>query len=105
MNRAIKGRPRPYASWELVQGSYKTFPTDHIDQVEFNNSTMLSNKFITAQSFAEDQILKPFILWNRFLIFVLKEKSNNFLKSGNQAVNINYTSSRADTNMNMNISD
>ena len=50
MNHAkiFKGRPRWSASWELVQGSYKTFPPDHIDQVEFNIQTMLSNNFSTA---------------------------------------------------------
>jgi len=43
-----KGQPRRFALWVLVQDWYKTFPPDHIDQAEINNSTMLRNKTSTA---------------------------------------------------------
>jgi len=48
MNHAKIFKGRRFASWELVQGPYKTFPPDHIDQVEINKSTILSNKSSTA---------------------------------------------------------
>jgi len=57
---------------------------------------MLSKKSITAWYCAEDQILKHFILRNRFFIFVLNDHLNNFLKSGNQTVDINYGLGQAD---------
>jgi len=37
-------QPRQFALWGLVPHWYKTFPPDHIGQVEINNSTMLNNK-------------------------------------------------------------
>ena len=57
---------------------------------------MLSNKTSTTWSWAEDQILEHFILRNRFVIFVLNDKQTNFVKSGNQAVNINHGLGLAD---------
>jgi len=46
--KIIKGQPRRFAIVELVSSWYKTFPPDHIDQLETNNSTMLRNKTGTA---------------------------------------------------------
>jgi len=67
--KIYKGQPRRFALSELVYVWCKTFPPDHIDQVEINHSTMLRNKTGTAQSCAEDQILEHKILgtWNNIL--------------------------------------
>jgi len=46
--KIIKGQPRWFALVELVPSWYNTFPPDHIDQLEINNSTMLRNKTSTA---------------------------------------------------------
>ena len=36
------GPPRRFAFWMLLPNWYKTFPPDHIDQVEINGPTMLN---------------------------------------------------------------
>jgi len=81
MNHAkiFKGQPRRDALSELVPDWYRKFLPDHIDLAEMNQPTGLSNKTITAWSYAEDQILEHLILF----IFVLNDRSNNFSISGN----------------------
>ena len=41
--KIFEGQPRRCALWELAPKWYKTFPPDHIDQVEIYNSSLLSN--------------------------------------------------------------
>jgi len=38
--KIFNGQLRQSAPWELVPIWYETFPPDHIDQVEINNTTM-----------------------------------------------------------------
>jgi len=66
--KIFKGQPRQFALWELAINWYETFPPDHNDQVENNNSTTVRNKksMSTTQSYAEDQILEKKILGARF---------------------------------------
>jgi len=48
--------------------------TTRCSTLQHANSTILRNKFSSALSFPKDQILKLFILQNRFWIFALKDK-------------------------------
>ena len=42
-SKYLRAQPLQSALWELVPKWYKTLPPDHIDQVEINDSTMVSN--------------------------------------------------------------
>ena len=66
-----KGR---IGGWELVPHRCKRFLPDQIDQVEINNSSMLSKKTSTAESCAEDRILENLIIRTESSTSVLNNK-------------------------------